>query len=278
MTRPFVVAAVLCAAGFVGSGTAAAQERREARTVALDAGGILRLDAPKGSVTITGWDRPAVDITARIVAPANLDAGYGARALAATAIDVVGEGGEVSVRSNYDAVPARGAVWADRVVPAVHYVIRAPRALRLYVEADLGPVAVAGFDGAVDLKVDRGALDLRDVRGEISVTIDRGDRSRLVDVAGRLQLEADRTSLVVTTGQVDDRSRIDIERGDLDLRLPAGQAITLQTEVSRRSRVVSDFPVQWDGGEPRRATGHINGGGPILAIEADRGRVHVGPR
>lgn len=278
MTRTSVLTTAILAAVVTAVVPATAQERHEARTVALGAGGTLRLDARKGSVTITGWDRPAVDIKARIVAPSHVEAEYGARAVAATAIDIVSQGGEVSIRSNYDAVPGRGTLWTDREVPAVHYEIRAPRAIRLHVDADRGPVTVAGFEGAVGLKVDRGALDLRDVRGDLTVTIDRGDRSRLADVAGRLRLEADRTSLVVTADQVDDRSRIDIQRGDLDLRLPAGQGLTLQTDVSRRSRVVADVPVQWNGDVPRRATGHVNGGGPTLAIESDRGRVHIGPR
>lgn len=278
MTRSSVLTTAVLAAAIAVAGPVSAQERQEARTVALDAGGILRLDGRKGSVTITGWDRPAVDIKARIVAPSYVDADYGARAVAATAIDIVGQGGEVSIRSNYDAVPSRGTVWTDRPVPAVHYDIRAPRTIRLYVDADRGPVTVSGFQGAVDLKVDRGALDLRDVRGELTVTIDRGDRSRLAGIAGRLRLEADRTTLVVTADQVGDRSRIDIQRGDLDLRLPPAVGLTLQTDVSRRSSVVADFPVLWNGDVPRRATGHINGGGPTLAIESDRGRVHVGPR
>ncbi|MGE0364035.1 MAG: hypothetical protein AB7H93_25075 [Vicinamibacterales bacterium] len=278
MTRATTLTTAVLAAAIAWAGPAVAQERQEARSVALDAGGVLRLDARKGSVTITGWDRSAVDFKARIVAPSHVDAEYAARALAATAIDVVAQGGEVSIRSNYDAVPSRGTAWSDRALPAVHYEIRAPRAIRLHVDADRGPVTVAGFEGAVDLKVDRGALDLRDVRGDLTVTIDRGDRSRLADVAGRLRLEADRTSLVVTADQVGDRSRIDIQRGDLELRLPAGQGLTLQTDVSRRSRVVADVPVQWNGDVPRRATGHVNGGGPTLAIESDRGRVHIGPR
>ncbi|MGD9905322.1 MAG: hypothetical protein AB7U83_17785 [Vicinamibacterales bacterium] len=278
MTRTRVLTTAILAAALTAASPATAQERQEARTVALEAGGVLRLDGRKGSVTITGWDRPAVDITARIVAPSHVDAEYGARAVAATAIDIVERGGEVSIRSNYDAVPGRNAVWTDRAVPAVHYEIRAPRAIRLHVDADRGPVTIAGFDGAVDVKVDRGALDLRDVRGDLTVTIDRGDRSQLADVAGRLHLEADRTHLVVTADQLDDRSRIDIQRGNLDVRLPAGLGLTVQTDVSRRSSVVADFPVQWSGDVPRRATGHINGGGPTLAIESDRGRVHVGPR
>lgn len=278
MTRTTTLTTAVLAIAIAWAHPAGAQERQEARSVALDAGGLLRLDARKGSVTITGWDRPAVDITARIVAPSHVEAEYAARAVAATAVDIVAQGGEVSIRSNYDAVPRRGGPWTDREVPAIHYQIRAPRALRLHLDADRGPVTIVGVEGAVDLTIDRGALDLRDVRGDLAVTIDRGDRSRLAGVAGRLRLVADRTSLVVTADQVDDRSRIDIQRGDLDLRLPAGQGLTLQTDVSRRSRVVADVPVQWNGDEPRRATGHVNGGGPTLAIESDRGRVHIGPR
>lgn len=102
MLRVFAVALFLAAAV-----PAAAQSREFAQTVDLDPGGALRISGNKGSMQVTSWDQPRVEIRARIERPGDVDADYAARAVEATRIDVVGDGRSLTVRSNYDAVPTR---------------------------------------------------------------------------------------------------------------------------------------------------------------------------
>ena len=99
--------------------------------------------------------------------------------------------------------------------------------------------------------VDRGELDLNDVGGDVKVNIDRGDRSRLSRLRGRLEIEADRTDLEIDADALERASRLDIDRGDVRLRVPESHRLTVRTEISRRGEFTSDFPIQWNSSDPR---------------------------
>ena len=74
--------------------------------------------------------------------------------------------------------------------------------------------------------------------------------------------------------RIDDGSRIDIDRGDLDLELSGSSALSLTTEMLRRADFSSDLPVTMhELGRSFRGT--INGGGPELRIKADRSAVRL---
>ena len=61
--------AAVVAVVVLGSSPVAAQDRQFAETVDLAPGGTLRVDGNKGSMQITSWDRPQVEIRARIELP-----------------------------------------------------------------------------------------------------------------------------------------------------------------------------------------------------------------
>lgn len=259
------------------SGGAAAQTREFSRTVDLDAGGALRIEGTKGSMRLVSWDQPKVEIRARIERPEDVEDDYAARAVEATSINVTGDQKAVSVVSDYSQVPSRTrrGHGEDRTVPPVHYEIRAPRRINLSLDSDRGPVDVSGFEGVIDIVVDRGALELREAAGDVRVEIDRGNRSRISGVRGSLRLEADRTDLDIEAQVLDRDSRIEIDRGEVELRLPDAQRLTVRTDISRRGRFHTDFPIQWTSSDPRRSHGHINGGGAELFVESDRATIEL---
>jgi hypothetical protein len=276
MTRradPWAFAAALTTI-LAASSPAAAQDREFTRTVDLQPGGRLRVEGSKGSIRLISWDRAQVDIRARIELPREESADYAQRAVDATEIDVVATAGSVSIRSDYDRVPARYFGESDsRTEPPVHYEIRAPRRIDLDVDSDRGPATIQGFEGTLDIIVDRGELDLQDAAGDVRLDIDRGQRSRLSGIRGSVRIEADRTDLRIDAISLDRDSRVEIDRGDVDLRVPADQRLTVRTDISRRGHFDSDLPIQWMSSDPRRSEGHVNGGGPELFVESDRARI-----
>ncbi len=261
----------------VVAANAVAQSREFSRTVNLDPGGALRIVGTKGSMQITSWDQPQVEIRARIERPERVDADYAARVVEATSIEVTGDSGSMAVVTNYDNVPSRRGWgrWDDRTVPPVHYVIRAPRRINLSVDSDRGPATISGFEGSLDVVIDRGELELHDVAGDLRVEIDRGERSRIDGVRGSLRLEADRTDLDIDALALDRDSRIEVDRGGVELRVPEGQRLTVRTDISRRGRFHTDFPIQWTTLDPRRSEGHINGGGTELFVGSDRATIDL---
>ena len=273
MRLAIVAAFAVCAF----TSNASAQSREFSRTVQLDPDGALRVVGTKGSMRITSWDQPRVEIRARIERPEDVDEAYATRAVEATRIEVTGDSHSVSVLSDYSNVPTRDGRghWGDRRVPPVHYEIRVPRRIRLNVDSDRGPVAVSGIEGTADVVVDRGELEVHDVTGDLRVEIDRGERSRIDGVRGSLRVEADRTNLHVDAHALDRESRIGIDRGEIELQVPQGQRLTVRTDISRRGEFHTDFPVQWTSSDPRRSEGRINGGGTELFLESDRATIEL---
>jgi hypothetical protein len=272
-------AAAVLAVVFASS-PGAAQDRQFTQIVDLQQSGTLRVEGNKGSMQISSWDRPQVEIRARIELPEDVPADYAQQTVDATGIDVTANSGSVSVRSNYDRVPTRSGVgdWGSKTVPAVHYEIRAPRRIDLRVDSDRGPAAIRGFEGTLDIVIDRGELNLQDAAGDVRLSIDRGEQSRLTNVGGSLTIEADRTDLRIEAAALERNSRIEIGRGDVELRIAADQRLTVRTDVSRRGNFSSDVPIQWMSEDRRRSEGHVNGGGPELFVESDRAAISLRQR
>ena len=271
--------AVLAALTFASS-PIAAQDRQFTRTVDLAPSGSLHVEGDKGSITISSWDQPQVEIRARIELPDDVPPDYAQAVVDATEVEVTASSGSVSVRSNYENVPERTGIgrWGDKTVPAVHYDVRAPRRIDLRVDSDRGPARIRGFEGTLDIVIDRGELDLQDAAGDVRLDIDRGERSRLTNVRGSLTIDADRTDLRIEAAALERDSRIEIDRGDVDFRVAPDQRLTVRTDVSRRGSFRSDLPIQWMSEDERRSEGHVNGGGPQLYLESDRANIGLRAR
>ena len=285
---------VLLVAGLVAASvaTAAAQDRTFEQTIEFQAGSRLALEAERGSVRLTSWDRPEAEILARIEPPAGVDADYARQAVEGTAIEVRGNRRSVRIRTDYSGVPRRGRLIGERRVPRVHYEIRVPRQLDLDLEIDRSETTIEGFEGRLLLDLDRSDLDARDLAGTVTLQLDRGafqasdlagsividlDRAREVvldGLRGDLRLEADRTDVRLRDLAIENDSAVEMDRGDLDIELAAGRAVTLEAATTRRSGVSLDLPGTFESRDGVRR-GDVNGGGPVLRIEADRGAVRV---
>lgn len=255
----------------------AAQSKQFDKTVPLPSGGYLALHATRGSVKLTSWDRNEVEIRARIQAAPRVDADYARESVDATTVDVTSGARDVRIRSNYDKVPSTSSWfsgWKD--VPEIHYDIRAPRKLEIRLDIDRSDTAMRGFDGRVDIVADRSELNLVDVAGRITLEVDRGESSRLENVRGSLRIDADRTDFDIELTRLDDRSSIETDRGNVRIEVPQSQGLTIDADLTRRSDFDADnLTLQKRHGDARRFTADVNGGGPTLTVEADRGRIRL---
>jgi hypothetical protein len=268
---------LLVAALALAAGPALAQTKQVDDTVPLEAGGSLYLDAGEGSVSLTAWDRNEVEIKARIESDRDSDREYAARAIEATRVDIDRTGTRVTIRSNYRDVPTPSG-WRDsgsRHLPNVHYEIRAPKRLDLQLDIDRSPTKLAGFEGRLVLEFDRSPVEASDLAGQVSVSIDRGARSTFTNVRAAFRLEADRTNVDVGFARLESASSIEVDRGDVNLTIAAGQGLDVSAAMSRRASFETDLPMTVTGKISRSASGSINGGGPRLSIEGDRARVRL---
>jgi len=251
----------------------AAQSRNIDQTVPLKPGGLLRLEATKGSVRLTSWDRPDVQIRARIEADPKAPPDYRQRSVDATSVDITSAANVVSIRSNYDLLPLDSNEWQP--APFIHYEILAPRHLDLDLELDRSNTTLAGFEGRTVIDTDRSELDARDLSGDLRLEIDRGGNSRIA-FAGAVAIDSDRTNLSVGLARLQSTSSLHINRGDAEVILTPGVGLTLETRVTRRAGFRTNLPMtvrEWTSG--RGPSGEINGGGPRFDIQADRGQVNL---
>ena len=292
MLRPLRLVALLGVTLLAMSApTVSAQDRTIEETLVLEPGGRLALESTRGSVRLTGWDQPRVDVHARIEPPSNVDDDYARRAVEGTEIRIDADARSVRIRADYDGVPRR---WPfDRRLPHVHYTIQAPRQLDLDLEIDRNDDAIVrdfegtltidvdrsefeGTDlgGTITMSVDRSALTVRDVTGQVSIGIDRGRDVVLDGVRGAFRLKTDRTTVTMPNAVIEGDSTVDMDRGGIEIDLDAAQTLTLDAELSRRADFSTDLPVTIEDGG-RHVRGTMNGGGPRLRVEGDRAEIRL---
>jgi hypothetical protein len=255
------------------------QSKEFKRNVEIDRGADFILETDKGSVLLTSWDSNQIEISARIEAPKNESEDYGKLAVEGARIDVSGDKRVLTVRSNFDGVPYKdNTLGQSKTLPDIHYEIRAPRNLNLRLQVDRSKLEVRGFTGRSRLETDRSPLIASDLEGDIHITIDRGS-AELTNLRGSLKVETDRTNGQVRALRLSGDSSIEIDRGTFDLGLSQSQGLNLVANLSKRSGFNSDFeiamPPTGKGRDRKSFEATINGGGPRLLIESDRGVINL---
>jgi hypothetical protein len=260
------------------SAVSLAQTKNFNRTVDFTPGGDLRVNTDVGTVKISAWDRNQVEVIARIEGRnhENVSADYLRRAVEATEIEMIGGDNSVTIKANYDNVPYE-SVWGgrNRVIPRIEWEIRAPRRANIDLDTDRSEAEVRGFEGRHSLKTDRSPLRVEDMSGDIRLNIDRGNQTRLSNIRGSLQIEADRTDLMFERLQLTGDSRVQMDRGKLEMRMTGSQGLNLSMNKERRNSFQSDFPITTSSFSDDKIEGAINGGGPRLTLHTDRTQVYL---
>ena len=274
-------------------GLAGAQGDTFEETVALEPGGSLSIEATGGSVLLLAWDRPQVEIQARIEAPADVDGDYAREIVAAARVDVRATAGEVRISSDFSEVERRGFFDRRRTLPDVHYEINAPRELNLDIELERGAgttlrgiegrtvissdrsdLNLVELSGTLRIDLERGQMQASDFSGSLTLNVERGTRALLTRPSGSVLIDAERTNVVLRDARIDGDSDVAVSRGDFDLQLAEAQPLTIDAEVTSRANIDTDLPIalQESGGRYR---GDLEGGGPALRIRADHGEVRL---
>jgi hypothetical protein len=257
-TRTFLIGAAIA---FVigGSGASAASNVKEIhRNVPLAANGSVSLEMHNGSVDVTAWNQPSVDVSARIEPEP-----YSGRAedVQATNVRISGDGTSVSIESDYSAIQEHWSFltlgW-NRSLPLIHYTIRVPATARVHVEEHNATAQVSGLRGDVSVRSHNGAVRVRDLAGAADIETHNGD------------IDVEFASFAKT-------SRLTTHNGDVEVAMPAASRLTLSANAHRRNPVSSDFPLLIRTSHPILAA-TINGGGPELRFTAHNGELMLRKR
>lgn len=127
------------------------------------AGSRLRVaDLRNGGASVRGWDRPEIEVHARIRARARSEGD--ARAL----VD------EVRIETSGADIRSSGPRNDRDENWYVSYVIYAPTRTNVSIDAVNGPVSLSGIDGRIDAATINGPLSLRDLAGDVRATTQNG--------------------------------------------------------------------------------------------------------
>jgi len=225
------------------------------RTVALPANGSVEIETHKGSVRVSTWDRAEVEIQARIEAePGTI---MDRRRFDATDVHIDSSADTVRIKTYYPDFN-----WCcnleSETNPEVRYTIKMPKTAQLTIRDHRSETEVTGLQGTLNLTTHRGTARVHGLGGALHVDTHRGD------------IQVEFSSFTAN-------STIKSYRGKVDLSMPKSSRLDLQTNLGRRGSIDTDFSVMTRAISRRGETVHgaVNGGGPSLHIETERGEVRL---
>jgi opacity protein-like surface antigen len=233
---------------------ASAADRRVQQTVNLNPNGRFSLVTHNGSVTVSTWNQPRVQIDA-VIEPG--PSGYD-EDVAKVDIRISGSGSSVDVVTDFDRVGYHSTGWflgTNRVLPYVHYTISLPATASVEIEDHNATVRVARLTGDLRVSAHNGRIEISEHAGATDITAHNADVR--VEFA-RFAKEAE----------------VETHNGAIELRLPSEARFNLDAR-GHHLGVDSDFPVVARQLDRNSYVGEINGGGTRLRISTHNGSVRL---
>lgn len=231
------------------SGSRRSERHCEVREYTLRSTGNLRVSsAPNGGIQVIAWDRPDVQVIARIQAQA--PSGDQAKEIV-SGIEISAVPGDIR---------STGPEMRDRRSWSVSYQIRAPART------------------SVDLNTVNGGLDIEGLTGQLRLQTVNGS-IRMAAVAGAVRAETTNGPIHVALaggGWEGEGGGLDVEttNGSVRLTVPEGFGARLEASTTNGG-LEFGFPVTVEGRMSRRVTATIGGGGPMLRIRTTNGAISV---
>jgi hypothetical protein len=244
-----IVSVLLVAASIAG----ASSDKRIHKAVALNPNGSLSIDTHNGTVVVTTWAQPTVDVAARIEA---VEFGS-AEDVVKTDVRVTGSGSSVRIESDYSRVPTHLRWFGmSRHLPLIHYTISMPATARLEIEDHNASVRVSGLRNDLRVNSHNGGVQVSDFDGAASIETHNG-------------------SVRVAYSRFAKSSQFETHNGTIEVRLPPNSRFHVNAN-GHHMGIDSDFPtVITKGPREGRYVGDVNGGGPELRVSTHNGSLRL---
>jgi len=256
---------------FTPSAVQAQASRTVNETVNLDRDGTVQLEAFTGEITVTTWDRAAVQIDVRIE-------GDEQEHVDATRIEINGSGNRVSIETDYDELENRFLgifdMGGDEDRPATYYTIQMPATAELSIDDFSSDIEVTGLRNGLELETFSSPVRLDDIEGRVDAeTYSSEFEAR--DLAGSIRFETFSGDATISMREITDESRFESFSGDVELILPADAAFDLDLDMGMSGDLDSDFPMESVETEGSEYRGAVNGGGPRLRFSTFSGDLEL---
>jgi hypothetical protein len=232
-------------------------------------GTVTVVGAPRGSITIEGWSKSEVDITAEIEVQAATEEDL-ARLVAVNGFILDDDVNHLSLLTtgmhdkSYMRKAAKGFPKQLLGMPwKIDYRLRVPVATQLEVNGGVGPISVSGVEGAITLSAPQTDATLTLTGGVVTATIAAGT------VNVRIPVRSWRGSGV----------DIQLASGELNVELPAGFNGDIDADILRTGKIEASYP----GLEARERSGlsekmvraRAGAGGALLRFKVAAGSIRI---
>lgn len=265
----------------------------------LHAGGKLAVDTFNGSVEISGWDQPTVDISGTKYGPTQEAA----------------DGLKVEIENTPDSVTVRAVRPVERRNnQGARFVIKIPRAALMdrittsngairtidgsgpaHFRTSNGQIHVTGLDGSLDAQTSNGTVELVDVKGDVVAHTSNG-RIRAERLVGTLDATTSNGGVNADIAHADRPVRVETSNGPVELTLPANYSrdvrvttnnggITLRLPPAMNAHVMAhtsnssittDFEVRMEGDfNKNHMDATIGSGGPLIDLSTSNGNIRL---
>jgi hypothetical protein len=225
--------------------------------------GTLSIDTFKGSLTITAWDSPQVDVVA-LIEPDGVSSND-AEKVRNTDVRIETSGAAVRIKSDYDKL-SHGGVFSDGEegnLPFINYTVKMPSTARLQITDHKSTTKINGLRSEVRINTHRGSVSVTGFQGAIDLETHRGDAR-------------------VEFASLSRENRFQTHRGDVEVVVPRGGGFNLDSYVGKGGILDSDIDlkglVQSQDRRSIRYEGAVNGGGPALHMIGDKAHFRLQQR
>ena len=233
-------------------------------------GAVTIVGAPVGSITIEGWQRSEIDVSAEVEL----------RAPSAEDLDRLAavNGLMIDEDANHIRIITTGThdkKYLKRVAKdfpknliglpwKIDYHIKVPSITDLAIDAGSGPIKLSGVEGAIRLNALESVADLSLTGSDLSVIIQKGAVNFTVPARAWHGLRAD----------------IKLASGNLTVDLMPGFSADIDAQVVRTGEIKNTFPGleprERDSIGPRSLRGRAGSGGPLLTFTVGDGMIQIG--
>jgi len=230
---------------------AAADFKEVNRTVSLSQTGAVTVQNHKGSIHVSTWDRPEVEIKARIEAEPG--SSMDRRRFDGTDVEISASQDSVRIATHYPDIN-----WDHGSNPEVRYEIRMPRTARLTIRDHRSEIGISGLQGALDLETHRRIAHVHGLSGPLTVNTHRG-------------------GIDVEFASFSGHSSVTTHRGSIQLTMPKASAFDLEADLGKHASMQSDFSMmtRLAGKRGQNLHGAVNGGGATLRVDTYRGEIRL---
>jgi hypothetical protein len=265
----------------------------------MNKGARLSVEGFNGSVEITPWDQPTIDISGTKHAPSESQA-------ESFKIDVDHTPDSVSIHAarQYDwhgnygvrfAVKVPRGTVLDRVVTsngAIHAVEGVGPAR---FKSSNGAVRAEKFHGALDIQTSNGPIEVDEVDGAVTAHSSNG-HIHADAIRGSLEAVTSNSGIKATVLRADREVRADTHNGSIDIALPAGLTANVRAHTNNdgitvrltdpvnvrisahtsNASVTTEFDARMHGDMRRNEfEGSIGNGGPLLDLTSSNGSIRI---